>query len=352
MSEDFIRCTWNAELYKTRDEITQALHDLDIIGKPIEHVHVIGMAWNMRPDDYAGKIWMPLAECDADKLLPSFKKDERDLCDKVHFPCEVKIFEPIVFVLADGSTFELLPRYFDGIQMSVNQIGADVTDGLNRSNFDADLLFKDLVGHSIDRIEIFSQTNQAEFAKLNDYTKHREIAYQFILDKEYSFLMRQSCDGAYCFGLAWPYSMIDMYDNTVSISYRQLQAAMKKRTQIQIFELCNEVMQIVPASKKKTDEYEFEIDREQMISIDDGDMSEFVYFFFKDLYDQKLNKICRESCEENGFDWYGFNFFTYAATKKALDQMERFADLIENDYRNPLLAELKTHFRASSFDTE
>lgn len=42
----------------------------------------------------------------------------------------------------------------------------------------------------------------------------------------------------------------------------------------------------------------------------------------------------------------------YESVVKILDEIDRYADMIENDYHNPILDELKKRFHSSSFDPD
>ncbi len=109
---------------------------------------------------------------------------------------------------------------------------------------------------------------------------------------------------------------------------------------------------IGPERSEKNDDCSVPECRWEQISIDEETVVKFLYFFLKDIFDEELNRACRDEWDSEGFDWYGCNYFTYESVRGILDKMDRFADLLENNYHNPLLDGLKQGFRASSFDQD
>ncbi len=121
MKETFDRYAWSAKLYKTHAAITQALREREVIGKKIACIHVIGTAMNLEPYSYMQAL---LNTCRNVIGIPydDICSEKNERISSTQLPCAVKGCEPIVLVFEDGSTLELLPHAFSGIQIGVNKM--------------------------------------------------------------------------------------------------------------------------------------------------------------------------------------------------------------------------------------
>lgn len=84
-------------------------------------------------------------------------------------------------------------------------------------------------------------------------------------------------------------------------------------------------------------------------SIEEGDIDCFLSYFFYKYFDKE--NIYNKNRYEYGigyirdFEWYlTHNFFTYQALKVMLQDVSCSADMLETDYDNPLLDNLKERF--------
>ena len=88
------------------------------------------------------------------------------------------------------------------------------------------------------------------------------------------------------------------------------------------------------------------IELEEEISIEEEDVRDFLYYFLSKYFDKELpcngmrddgfgNKV-------DYFEWYlTFNFYTYETMRKMLLEIDEVATLLETDYNNPVLDDIK-----------
>lgn len=84
-------------------------------------------------------------------------------------------------------------------------------------------------------------------------------------------------------------------------------------------------------------------------SIEEGDVDCFLSYFFYKHFDENLtyNKRREEEIEDriHGFEWYlTDNFFTYDGLREMVKDIEETAALLETDYDNPRLDDVKEKF--------
>lgn len=219
---------------------------------------------------------------------------------------------------------------------------------MNNSNFDANQLFKRLIGHGIESLQTITQVRECKSGSFAFTEVEKEITYRFRLDGEFGFYFQQSYEGRYEFGLTEQ----EHGARTAGVSYGELIAAVRTVTQIPIVEGHDgsSYFWIKPTTQEKEYGSLFRSCPRQERSIEEDDFAEFLYFFLKQYYDEALNKACKSEHEEKGFRWYGDNHYSYETVLEMLDQIDRYAEMLDNDYENPLLEGLKQGFYAASFD--
>jgi len=136
----FDKHEWTAGVYDTPEQIIEAFNSLKVCGKRIVRINAIGVS--SFEDAISSVVWRIQYEAGVPYEIAI--NDKYEYRDKVLIPCEVNICEPVVLAFDDGSTFELQPVENFSIKMSTNQIPKEITDGINHSDFDANVVFRDL----------------------------------------------------------------------------------------------------------------------------------------------------------------------------------------------------------------
>ena len=91
--------------------------------------------------------------------------------------------------------------------------------------------------------------------------------------------------------------------------------------------------------------YDDVVELEDEFSIEEENIGCFLSYFFFKYYDAELiyNKKRYDACDE--FEWYlTHNFFTYDSLYKMVDEILIVADMLEKDYNNPKLNDIKKRF--------
>jgi hypothetical protein len=351
---------WNAAIFRTPEELDGALTSFNIRGKTIKEIHVIGVANNLQPWSYTQTMRRTLA--DVGVPYDDIDSGKYAGIDDTLVLCEVEICEPVVFIFEDGSTFEAMPINANGMKMSINQIPTNVINGTNNSNFDADYFFGRIKGSKIDHIQTIERKTTSHGNSSAYEEVRRNITYQFWLrggEEDVGCYFRQASEGWYKFGLTLQNYFMDIGNKTADISFSKVKKAVNNRRQVLIVEGhdCSSYFWIMPVKHVETtldnwngiEEY-----RQEEISIEEDDISEFLYYFLDKYYD--TNYPYGDSRDEycgSEFEWnLEYNIYTYDAIKKMLDDIEHCAHLLKTDFENEELAELKKRYRVYSFEPD
>ena len=336
---------WSAPYYRTPKEVFIAVHELQITGKTIKAIHVIGTVFSLGSDS---KVCTILSEAGMDLSAVSWK-DYTHL-DDVKLPWGVTACEPIQFIFEDNTTFEILPIGDGGARLAVNSIPVEITDGLNRSNLCPDIFFAEFVGKQIKEFEMYVDTA----------TKNHICKYSIEADKEYN---EKRTTYRYRFNFDYPYeinleqgfeSYYDIkargeggvYDKT-KIRYRRVKDSVSEIDE-QVF-ICNGrdaggTFWIVPINSDRDKDREIPFFDNFGMAIDDYYIEEYLSEFLYRYFDPSIQKESYYPDSGRGFDWYGVNLYTYESMKKMIADIRRAAGLLASDYDNPELDKIKAHF--------
>lgn len=85
-----------------------------------------------------------------------------------------------------------------------------------------------------------------------------------------------------------------------------------------------------------------------LFSIEEGDVECFLYYFLKKYYDPHLKYNSHQDIDEDEksqfYPWLVENVFTYESISKMCDEIMEVAQLLEEDFYNPRLDEVKMEF--------
>lgn len=321
--------TWNAITFRRAEEIEIFLNENKIYEKTILSVNVIGMT-------------------------ESDPKSTNAL-----IPCEISICEPVVIEFSDNSTLEMQIYPDDSIKLSVNQIPANLTDGINFSNIDADKLFSKLKGASIRGIHLIKKTIESHNGK-SSYTEVSVFTkLQFDVSGEYGFYIENNYDNWYNLALCKTYHAGDFGDKTALITTDAFKKALKPKHQIEIIEGhdCSSYFWIMPVKLiSKHEEWDIDVEeyRDEEISIDEIYVYSFLYYFLEQYFDSSIQEPFRDTrIETLDFLWnLEYNVFTYDSIRNMLKKIREYSHLLKTDFDNPALNELKKRFSPSDFDNE
>lgn len=345
---------WKPELFDSAQKINAAIRSLNLKSKKIKAVHTIGVAQNLdgwscesRLRRTLSGVGVPYADID-NGIYPYI--------DDTLLEREVKICEPVVFVFDDNTTFEVMPNGKDGLWMSVNQISSQIIDGTNHHNYNSELFFHNLKGKSIEEMCVIECKYTSDYGESPFSEVRSKVKYQFELNGKFGFFFEQDIEGWFVFGVTNQHHYCLYGNETDVITYREIKKAVNNKIQVEIVEGhdCGGYFWIMPVKHDQSgDESLFGVIeyRNEEISIEELNVSSFLYYFLEKYYDINYDyKGVRDEYTDNSFQWYlEYNIYTYDTVKAMLDDIERCAVLLEEDYYNPLLDELKKKFSVYDF---
>ena len=332
---------WSAPYYENPKEVFKALNGMDLRGKKLVAINVIGSCRDIgRTNGTAlyqtirnagidpGNNWM--------ETYPHM--------DDVLIPWNIILCEPIQFVFDDGSTLEILPFEGGGARIATNSIPVGMTDGLNDGGLNTSKFFQEFIGRKLSWIEL--KIRKKEEQHINEFSVDREKTYtefrtdyviQLKFESPYKLEIIQSWESWYevCAKGSW---------DQERVPYKRKKEVGKKRSGPWIVNGRDGggTFWIIGISSKEERESEIpNLDCFGM-SIDDTVVGEYLTEFLYKYFDPSVQK--RDEYEERGFDWYGGNLYTFETMRKMLDDIYQVMRMIREDYDNPELSKIKDHW--------
>lgn len=326
---------WKPRICRTVKEIHSVLEDFGFFKKKIKCLKAIGMANNL---DFYQKLKVR-GFSDEDIFSGNIQHYK-----STSFAREAKLCEPFFIVFEDDSSLEIMPcKTESALLIGANQIPIDIKDGLNHSNFKSENLFSPLCGTEIESVEI---TKTMRMRIITDFCKYEtaETMYRFkfnlphtIRDKyglfdletEHSFgvypvrlTIKENLSFSEIVKITLPTEQIPITDGNYGAGF-WIYPARYSRAKKDVF------------TDRNTDE----------ISIDELYMPALVPFLVK-YFDKKHPYYKHQIPPElfNGFNWYQWhNLYSYDSIRKMLADINICADMLENDFNNPALRDVKKH---------
>ena len=198
----FDKYLWKPEKFETSEEIDCFLCENQIPRKLIRRINTIGAAFNMSGwackealEEILVDIGVSRKDMDAGRYPP--------WTDMILMPCEVRLCEPTVIIFTDDTTLELMPTDDQKLLMSVNQIPADVADGLNHRNYDPRILFRNIKGQSISHADVYQQQTTLKSGNGHRDDQWSSVSFQFSFDvcNDHGLRIRNICNSRFSFSV-------------------------------------------------------------------------------------------------------------------------------------------------------
>lgn len=225
---------WKPTFCKTEKELNAFWEENQIARKKIIKINAIGIALNMQ--DYSLDERKKKTVCAAGVTFRFMQSVDKKWYNKIQLNAELELWEPIVFVLEDYSTVELM-IFPDGILgVSVNQIDPDTTEGTNHGDCDANILFSKMLSRKCRRPEFYHRISYQGSGE-GESMQEEEYAFVFTLsgDSDLRFFIRAGHDSEYTCGLNFRYQF-NWEQNIHKISLGRINEALKDVHQIPILE--------------------------------------------------------------------------------------------------------------------
>jgi len=348
---------WKPTFCKTEKELNAFWEENQIARKKIIKINAIGIALNMQGWSLEERIKKTLSA--AGVTVHLMQRMNKELYNNIQLNAELELWEPIVFVLEDHSTVELM-FFPDGVLgVSVNQIDPDTTEGTNHGDCDANILFSKMLSRKCRRPESYHRISYQGSGE-GESVQEEEYAFVFTLsgDSDLRFFIRAGHDSEYTCGLNFRYQF-NWEQNIHKISLGRINEALKDVHQIPILEGTDygSYFMIVPtmAEEQEIDSsfsWETKNYYKKRIMIEEDDVRSFLFYFLYKYFDEDYNKkyADRDPYDSVRFESYlDPNLYSYPAMKEMLLEIEEKARLLQEDFENPELNELIDGFAISYF---
>ena len=348
---------WKPTFCKTEKELNAFWEENQIARKKIIKINAIGIALNMQGWSLEERIKKTLSA--AGVTVHLMQRMNKELYNNIQLNAELELWEPIVFVLEDHSTVELM-FFPDGVLgVSVNQIDPDTTEGTNHGDCDANILFSKMLSRKCRRPEFYHRISYQGSGE-GESVQEEEYAFVFTLsgDSDLRFFIRAGHDSEYTCGLNFRYQF-NWEQNIHKISLGRINEALKDVHQIPILEGTDygSYFMIVPtmAEEQEIDSsfsWETKNYYKKRIMIEEDDVRSFLFYFLYKYFDKDYNKkyADRDPYDSVRFESYlDPNLYSYPTMKEMLQDIEEKTKLLQEDFENPELKELIDEFSISYF---
>ena len=334
---------WSAPYYETSEEVHAALTRLNLEGKTLKSINAIGSCRIMDSERSLYHI-IRLAGINLEEDV----RETYEYIDKVLVPWELDSCEPVQFVFDDGTSLEILPIEAGGARIGINSIPAGLVDGLNRSNVDTNVFFRELLGKKLSDIKLYVDTTLREVISKYTY-KSKEYKYKI----EFSFggtrKLTLSAGSYSWYEIAATGEFLETLGLPDRIPFKRKES-MKNEQQAEI-EITNGrdrggVFLIYALGNNDTIDF---TDLDCFgISIDDLDVEIYLSHFLYKYYNPEIQK--RLDWEDPEFDWNDNNIYTFADMRQMIAEIREVAKLLQKDYDNPILKSVKAYWFVSNKD--
>lgn len=348
---------WKPTFCKTEKELNAFWEENQIAKKKIIKINAIGIALNMQGWSLGERIQKILSSAGVtDELM---QKVDNDWYNNIQLNVELKLWEPIVLVLEDRSTVELM-IFPDGVLgISVNQIDPNTTEGVNHGDCDANTLFSEMLSRKCRRPEFYHRISYQGSGE-EESVQSEEYAFVFTLsgDSDFRFFIRAGHNSAFTCGLIFRYQF-NWEQNIYKIPMGRINESLKDIRQVPILEGTDysSYFMIVPtmAEEQEIDSsfsWETKDYYQNGIMIEEDDVQFFLFYFLYKYFDENYNKkyAGRYPYDSVRFErWADPNLYSYPTMKKMLQDIEEKTKLLQEDFENPELKELIDGFAISYF---
>jgi len=348
---------WKPTFCKTEKELNAFWEENQIARKKIIRINAIGIALNMDGWALGKRIQETLSSAGVtDDLM---QKMDWDWYDSIQLNAELKLWEPIVLVLEDHSTVELM-IFPDGVLgVSVNQIDPDATEGTNHGDCDANILFSEMLSRKCRRPEFYHRISYQGSGE-GESVQSEEYAFVFTLsgDSDLRFFIRAGHDSAFTCGLIFRYQF-NWEQNIYKIPMGRINESLKDIRQVPILEGENTssyfaICSLTVEKEEKNPRYSWETKDyyQYRMMIEEDDVQFFLFYFLYKYFDEDYNKkyAGRDPYDSVKFErWADPNLYSYLTMKEMLQEIEEKTRLLQEDFENPELKELIDDFSISDF---
>ena len=318
----FNKHEWSAPYLETPEEILNCFNCLDVIGKKLEYIRAIGV--NYEDITNGSGEYMQMG---------------------------ILLGEPLILMFTDGSSLEIQMLSCGRMRMSNGCIPWSVVDGLNHTNFDANMLAgenrygQELAGKKLKAIEYTRKAieedhwtyktseKQARCEKQYDY----DYICRLVFDDDRSVALFDKGSGIYSAIVCRNYSLKpELVTKEVYASYYK-----KSDTAILVEgDMRGGGLAIAPFKFDPSNViFPGQRNHDEEIYIEEEDSVEYLLPFLEEFYDHELNNKFRldyfgeYSPYGDCFEWYGTpNLYSFSGIEHLIRHITEFTDRTPPEY--------------------
>lgn len=335
---------WSAPYYENPIDIYCAIKEMGVIGKTVRGIKVIGKVSNQTKPELAIRDRFYEIDEEIDKY-----------CIDIRWA--VKACEPLQIIFDDNTALELLPIGKGAMRLATNTIPLDLYDGLNKSNFKADVFFEKIIGEKlmIANERVHTSTMQEFYSATELHKDHKRIEtyYEFRLRFTNAVQLRLINKGD-------SYYTIEITNTEVEYDLDSFTDEMDSRRTKAIFDIdqvfiCNGgdsggTTWIRTYNSNESIDNNLPFYQNFGMSIPFYEFGEYLSSFLRRYYDPSIQPTeTYHRHEKYEYEDFGVNLYTFENVRKIIADIRRAVDLLENDYDNPELDDLKNELPWSEY---
>ncbi len=158
--------TWSAPILQTHDEVVAKIEELKLVGRTIKDIKAVGYNYNFTHECFC-------------TIFEAIQRGDDKALETLEFPCEILIDEPMLIQFEDGDILGIDFSEGSSIRMELNTLPWNIECGINRKNFHANRMFKDLLGRRIGDVFITTAMTRPSFTASHGLDLPEQSSYLF-----------------------------------------------------------------------------------------------------------------------------------------------------------------------------
>lgn len=214
---------WSAPIMVSTNEIEERIRPMNLIGRQIESVRVMGLSFWHTEDCIEDCAYNSLPE-ELSEEKKQFQSDYANISDDLMLARAALIDEPFLIKFADGDSFEIDTPQTPEYRFSLNCIPRNIKTNNRINNLDAVVLFSPVLNRKIVEVEIAKECvnrDQLCQSKFDEEGSTREIVDRIVLWLDNGIGLCISGWLDYCY-----VTCIDRENEALPISFGELKSAL------------------------------------------------------------------------------------------------------------------------------
>lgn len=334
--------SWEAPIVRSTRGINEAIKARGIANKKLRAVRPLGLAWQLHQHNKYHILKRALTRQRHLKrgiTFPEYLQGVDLQIEQIQVPCKVTLYEPLVLIFDDDTTWEMWLTEDGGLKMSFGHTDPNDCRGINECNFDADALFGCLAQTSVKWGYLYRDEIGARLATRTVFS------FELWFDGEYGLALRSDRPNICTLELGY-------YDDgryaPATMPFCDFASAGTGIKQLPVYYWTGDFMIIPIKWGPKDDRAVLHEDHlyDKVLSMDGDQAYGFVLYFLKKYFDEDLPHYTAVDDPLVPGEWNEtFNHVvSYKTMTQILRDMKRTAQLLEEDYDSPQLDEIKMWF--------